>query len=223
MYPPPLENLIELFQKFPGIGPRQAGRFAHFLFKQERDYCAALAEEIRLLHDRVRPCGQCFRATPTEGRASDNAPFLCAFCADARRNPRAIAIVEKESDMRGLERTAEFNGLYHILGGVLSPLDDDSPKRLRLGALYERVNTLLASSAENCEVILATNSTTEGDTTALYIERILEPLATQYQNLSVSRLGRGLSLGAELEYSDDVTIRHALKNRSARLTEKPAA
>jgi len=222
MYPPPLENLIELFEKFPGIGPRQAVRFAHFLFREDREYCAMLAREIRLLHDRVRACSQCFRAAPVAAARENSAPLLCAFCGDARRNPRLVAVVERESDMRGLERTAEFNGLYHILGGVLSPLDADSPKRLHLSALYERVKALLESDTARCEVLLATNSTSEGDTTALYIERVLEPLAVLHPHLRVSRLGRGLSLGAELEFSDDVTIRHALKNRSARNIEKPA-
>jgi recombination protein RecR len=123
-----------------------------------------------------------------------------------------VAVVEKESDMRNLEHSGAYRGLYHLLGGVISPLDADSPKRLRLRELYDRVEMRLRAG-DPCEVILATNPTTEGDTTARYIERILAPLRETHASFAVSRLGRGLSLGSELEYADEITLKNAVQNR----------
>lgn len=212
MYPPQIRRLIELFQKFPGIGPRQAARFAFFILGQDPQYVAELSEALRNVSETVAFCSQCYRST--DKTAESPREVRCAFCANARRNPRLIAVIEKEADMENVEKSGLFDGLYHVLGGVISPLDADSPKRLHLRALYERVRSLAESdSATPCEVVLATNSTTEGDTTALYIERIFEPLVKQFPNLKISRLGRGLSLGAELEYADEVTIRNAFENR----------
>jgi len=114
--------------------------------------------------------------------------------------------------MQNLERTGAFQGLYHVLGGVISPLDQDSPKKIHLKDLYERVKKILAEK-KKCEIILATNSTTEGDTTALYIEKILEPLKAGTAELKISRLGRGLSLGSELEHVDEITLKQAFLHR----------
>ncbi len=207
-----MRRLIELFQQFPGIGPRQAGRFAFFILGQDRQYVTELADGLRSVAETVSFCDQCYRSADMTTESS--AVVRCAFCANARRNPRLIAVVEKETDMEGIEKSGLFDGLYHVLGGVISPLDADSPKRLHLRALYERTRALAESDRVTpCEVVLATNSTTEGDTTALYIGRIFEPLTKHHPHLKLSRLGRGLSLGAELEYADEVTIRNAFENR----------
>ena len=115
--------------------------------------------------------------------------------------------------MQNLEKTGSFLGLYHVLGGVISPLDSDSPKKLRLRSLHERIKKDCAEHKKSFEVVLATNSTTEGDTTALYIERVLAPLKDTYPHFTISRLGRWLSLGSELEYADEITIKNALTNR----------
>lgn len=120
-----------------------------------------------------------------------------------------IMAVEKETDMENIEKTKQYSGLYHILGNTISPLDSSSPEKLHLKELFNRVKTI-AASAKNCEVILATNATAEGDTTALYIRRILEPLGGK---VTITRLGRGLTTGSELEYSDPQTIANALTNR----------
>lgn len=208
MYPQSIQKLIELFSRFPGIGPRQAARFAFFLFKENHAFIEELRAALKELQDRVAMCDICFRTMEQD----DGGQRLCSFCRDERRDRTQIAVVEKESDMSNMEKTGAYHGLYHVLSGVISPLDADSPKKIRLRELYERTEKIL-SGGEPCEVILATNSTTEGDTTALYIERILAPLKDTYPSFKISRLGRGLSLGAELEYIDEVTIKNALTNR----------
>ena len=208
MYPESIQKLIELFSKFPGIGPRQAARFAFFLFKENHGFVEELRVALKELQDRVAMCEQCFRTMEQE----QGIARVCSFCRDTRRDRSLIAVVEKESDMQNMEKTGAYHGLYHVLSGVISPLDTDSPKKIRLRELYERTERML-TAGDPCEVILATNSTTEGDTTALYIERILSPLKDTHPSFKMTRLGRGLSLGSELEYIDEVTIKNALSNR----------
>ncbi len=208
MYPAPIQKLIELFGKFPGIGPRQAGRFAFFMLKDRNGFIEDLRSALKEVQDKIGACEQCFRTMERENETTR----MCGFCRDGRRDRALIAVIEKESDMQNVEKTGAYHGLYHVLGGVISPLDSESPKKIRLRELYARVEKALASG-EACEVILATNPTTEGDTTALYIERVIAPLQTVHPQLAVSRLGRGLSLGSELEYADEVTIKNALQNR----------
>lgn len=207
MYPKPIQQLIDLFTELPGIGPRQAARFAFFLFKN-KEISTELSRSLAYLHEATAMCFQCYR-TVEKKNGGDS---LCPLCADARRNPRQIAVVEKESDLINLEKTGAFHGLYHVLGGLVSPLDASSPKRIRLKELYLRIDKLL-SSGNTAELILATSPTTEGDATALYIERIIQPLKEKYGGLTVSRLGRGLSLGTDVEYSDEATLKNALTNR----------
>ncbi|MBI2055758.1 MAG: recombination protein RecR [Candidatus Sungbacteria bacterium] len=216
MYPKPIQNIIDLFTKFPGIGPRQATRFAFHVLKKP-GLAKELAMRLAVLENTIGFCNQCFRTleqndsglTPDELTRGG----FCALCRDSKRELSLLAVVEKEADMQNLEKTGSFLGLYHILGGVISPLDQDSPKKLRLRELHERVKKNLITRPENFEVILATNSTAEGDTTAMYIERILSPLKENYPQFKISRLGRGLSLGAELEYADHITLKNALTNR----------
>ncbi len=207
MYPASLQKLIDLFIKLPGIGPRQASRFVFALVK-DPVLLKELAVSLDLAHQKIEFCSQCFRTV----EQSDQGILFCAFCRDERRDAALIAVVEKESDLQAVEKSA-YRGVYHVLGGTLSTLDADSPKRLHLRALYERVKMLLEKNQGQGEVILATNPTTEGDFTALYIERILAPLKDAHQGFIISRLGRGLSLGSELEHVDEVTIKNALINR----------
>ena len=206
-YPKPIKNLIDLFAKFPGVGPRQATRFVFFLLKQHNGFVKEFQEGLAgLAH--IRQCKLCFRVVDQNG--SDE--LVCALCKDTKRDHNIVAIVEKESDMQSIEHTHIFQGLYHILDGVVSPLDPESPKRLHLRELHSRVSKLLEHSGK-AEVILATSSTTEGDTTALYIDRILTPLKIKFPDFAITRLGRGLSLGSELEYADEITLKSALTNR----------
>ena len=209
MYPEPIQQLITLLTKLPGIGPRQATRFAFFLFRQDDAYIKSLAFALENMKASVGFCRQCFR---TMERTEQNQQ-LCNFCRDPKRDPGLIAVIEKESDLQNIERTNDFHGVYHVLGGLISPLDPESPKRLHLRELYTRIKILLEQQ-KNSEIILATGATTEGDTTALYIEQILKPLQEHsLEKLKTTRLARGLSLGSELEYADEVTLRNALTNR----------
>ncbi len=207
LYPKSVEALIELFSKFPGVGPRQANRFVLYLLRQNKTLIAPIAELLKNVEENIGFCSECFRVMDT---SNDNT--LCSFCADEKRDPAFLAVVEKESDMQNIEKLGTFSGRYHILGGVIQTLDPESPQRLHLKELHSRIAAALAKTG-SAEVLLATSATTEGDMTALYIERILAPLKTQYQKFRITRLGRGLSSGSELEYADDQTLRNALANR----------
>jgi recombination protein RecR len=209
MYPKSIQTLISHFTKFPGIGPRQAARFAFFVIKEGDQFIQDLALALKEAGEKTAACTQCFRVMEQE-HTPQNA--LCGLCRDPKRDPLSVAVVERESDLHTMEKTGAYHGLYHVLGGVISPFDSYSPKKLHLRALHDRVKALLEKN-DSCELILATNATTEGDTTALYIERIVNPLKQKHNGLKLSRLGRGLSLGAELEYADDITLKHALANR----------
>ena len=206
-YPNSVQDLIDIFSKFPGIGPRQAARFVFFLLRDKKFLIPQMKETLETIEKSVTLCTECYRTTDANGDLP-----LCALCADSKRDHSTIAVVEKESDMQNIEKTAAFMGRYHILGGVISALDPESPKRIHLRELHARISKAL-SAAGQAEVILATSATTEGDMTAMYIERILAPLKDQHPRLRVTRLGRGLSAGSELEYADDQTLRNALNNR----------
>lgn len=166
------------------------------------------ANALQEVTKKIVSCEVCFRSM----ERSENKPFRCALCENKKRDQHRIAIVEKESDLHAMEKTGAYQGLYHLLGGVVDPLDSESPRKIHLKNLYERVKNLLETH-EYIEVILATNPTTEGDTTALYIERVLEPLGKNSKKLKITRLGRGLSLGSELEYADEMTVKNAFLNR----------
>lgn len=208
MFSKPIQTLIEYFMKFPGVGPKQATRFVFHLLREEEAEVESLAAAIARLQSDVKICRQCYKTFDTNGGENE----LCEICRDAKRSKSEIMIIEKEVDLGNIERTRKFSGLYHVLGGIVSPLDSSAPARLHLRELFERIQTR-AKVGDAIEVILATNPTAEGDATALYIERIVTPLKNQYPNLKLSRLGRGLTTGSELEYSDDITIANALINR----------
>lgn len=210
MYPKAIQNIITLFMKFPGIGPRQAARLAIFILKSD-GLTKELANALGDL-EKIGFCTDCFRSIEIINSPAVSQGFLCSICRDDKREHSTIAVVEKESDMQNIEKTGIYRGLYHILGGVLSPHDQESPKKLHLKELYQRIQNTLTKKNE-CEVVFATNTTTESDMTALYIERILEPLSKKFSGLKIVRLGRGLALGSELEYADEITIKNALTNR----------
>jgi len=209
MYPKPIQRVIDLLMKLPGVGPRQAARFAFFMLKENHGFAEELAAGLRNMQANVITCGQCYR---TMEKNLEQEITHCTLCRDTRRNEATITVVEKESDLQNLERTGAYTGLYHVLGGVISPLDSESPKRLHIRELYNRVATLL-NQQKSVELILGTNPTTEGDMTATYIERTFAPVKEKSAQFIFSRLGRGLSLGAELEYADEVTLKNALMNR----------
>jgi len=168
---------------------------AFYLIKAPKDQARALADAIRTVRERVKPCPNC-------GNLSELNP--CEICSDPTRHGRALCIVEETNDLWAIEASGEFRGRYHVLGGVLSPLDGIGPDELRIGALVERVRT-----ESPTEVIVATNPTAEGEATALYIARLLKPLG-----VAVTRIARGLPVGGDLEYADPMTMAKALECRT---------
>lgn len=193
-----INRLIESFLKFPGIGPRQAKRFVYFLAGEGKEYVDNLAKLISEVKSGMKQCASCFRYFESKNVETD----LCLVCAGSSRDSSLIMLVEKDVDLENIERTGNFHGKYFVLGGLLS-LSGNGTAEIRLKQLFDKVK-----KEKPLEIILATSATVEGENTNLYIERILEPL-----KVKISRLGRGLSTGAELEYSDSETIENALKNR----------
>ena len=193
-----INRLIESFLKFPGIGPRQARRFVYFLAGENKEYADNLAKLILEVKSGMKQCESCYRYFESKNIEID----LCPVCSGASRDSSVIMVVEKDVDLENIERTGNFRGKYFVLGGLLS-LAGNGTAKVRLKQLFDKVK-----KGKPAEIILATSATVEGENTNLYIERILEPL-----KVKITRLGRGLSTGAELEYSDSDTIENALKNR----------
>jgi len=204
-YPKPIQNLIDEFAKFPGVGPRTAARYVFYLLKrspkQTRDFRQALSK----LHQDIETCNFCFKSYEV------NEHNLCQICSDQTRDQSKLCIVEKEADLLSIEETNAYQGLYFVLGGTLSTLNKDkAEQQIRARELGERLVRPEDFGINNNikEVIIATNPTTEGDATALYLERKLEDT-----DKTVTRLGRGMPVGGELEYADEETLSSALKSR----------
>jgi recombination protein RecR len=191
-----IDALVGELAKLPGIGRKTALRLTYHLLRQPAEQSRRLAEALATLTEKVRPCSQCFNLTEEE---------MCAICRDVRRDPALICAVEESADIGAIERAGEYRGVYHVLGGRLSPLDGVGPDDLTIPQLESRV-----SGGSVREVIIATNPSIEGEATALYVQRKLLP----YQ-LTVTRIARGLPVGGDLEYADGVTIAQALTARRA--------
>jgi recombination protein RecR len=190
---PAVENLVAQLARLPGVGSRTAHRLAFHLLQRPKDEALALAQAIEEVKERVRFCAECGNLTEEE---------LCAICADARRDRAVICVVEQPVDVISLERTHEYRGLYHVLGGALSPLDGVEPEHLRIDELVRRVDRDGVQ-----EVVLATNPTMTGEATAAF-------LADKLRNrVRVTRLASGLPVGGDLEYADEVTLGRALAGR----------
>jgi len=194
MYPKPINNLITEFSKLPGIGPRTAARFVFNLLRKPENDLKLLSEAIIKLKTETKICKNCFNISEND---------LCEFCADIKRDISLVCIVEEAINIPAIENTKRFNGLYHVLGGVIKPSDGVSPNDLNIGELIERIKNNGIK-----EIIIATNPNTEGETTALYLVRVLK----EY-NLKITRLARGMSTGSDLEYADEMTIISALAGR----------
>lgn len=207
MLPASLQNLINEFTKLPGIGPRQAARFAFYLLKNEEDF-NALIKSLSAVKQTTKLCSDCFLPAAV---APENGA-LCAICQDPRRNKNLICAVEKETDALNLEKSGYFRGKYYVLGGFIDPLTLESISRQRLELFIDKIaNTPIDSMFE---ILLAFSQRREGDFTALYIEEKLKPIIHAGVKIKTTRLGRGLSSGAELEYADQETIRNAFENRN---------
>ena len=190
-----IEELVAEFARLPGIGRKTAQRLTYFLLKQPKEHAARLARAVAVVGERVHACAVC-------GNLTEDDP--CAICADPRRDQGTVCVVEEASDVLAVERAGGYRGVYHVLGGRLSPLDGVGPEQLNIVALQRRV----AAGGTVREVILATNPSVEGEATAHFVERVL-----QGAGVAVSRLARGLPVGSELEYADGETIAQAIAAR----------
>lgn len=197
MYPKTIQNLIEIFSKFPGIGPRTAARFVFYLLRGKEKRTKELAEAILELKKKIKFCQLCFK--PFEGEGE-----ICEICKNPTREKSLLCLVEKEVDLEAIEKTKKYKGLYFVLGGPVSAIKKEELKKLRIEELEER----LKKDREIKEIIIATNPTTEGETIALFLERKLKNFGKK-----ITRLGRGLPTGGELEYADDETLGAAFEGR----------
>jgi recombination protein RecR len=193
-YPEPVARLIDALQRLPGIGPKTAQRLTFFLLKRPADEVRELSESLVAVKDKIVYCRTCFNVT-------DEDP--CRLCADPARDARLLCVVEEPNDLLAMERTGEYRGRYHVLLGALSPLDGVGPDDLKVRELLARIE---AGAVE--EVILATNPNVEGEATALYLAKLLRPFVVR-----VTRIARGLPVGGDLEYADQVTLSKALEGR----------
>ena len=193
-FPESLNDLIDEFSRFPGIGRKTAQRMAFFVLNSNTDLSNDLSNAILTLKSKIRFCEKCF------GISED---VICMICSNPSRDVSKICVVEIAADIYTFEKTNVFKGLYHVLGGVLSPLDGIGPDQLQISSLLDRVKP-------NDEVLVATNATIEGEATCLYIANLLEE-----KSVKVTRLARGLPIGGDLEFVDDATIMRAIEDRSA--------
>jgi recombination protein RecR len=191
---PPLERLINELSKLPSVGRKTAQRLAFHLLRATEEDTIALAQAILELRSKIRFCRDCFNLAEQE---------LCPVCTDPRRDRGLLCVVEEPTNLLALERTAAYRGLYHVLGGALSPLKDIGPDQLRIRELMDRVRR-----EPFREIILATNANVEGEATAVYLSRLLKPL-----ELQITRLAQGLPAGGDLEFTDDLTLRRAFEGR----------
>jgi recombination protein RecR len=201
VYAPPVQRLITELSKLPGVGGRTAQRLAFHLLRSSDEEAMALARAITEVKERIGLCETCFNLA--DGPS-------CRICADERRDQEVICVVEEPSDVISIERTHEFRGRYHVLGGALSPIDGIDPEDLKIAELYERVTG--DPSRPVREVVIATNPTTTGEATALHIAAGLRELDG---DVAVTRLASGLPVGADLEYADELTLGRALVGRRA--------
>lgn len=196
--PPALTNLIEAFGALPGVGPRTAERYAYYLVKRDQHASQQLASALQSLHGGISYCQKTFALIPADQTLSD-------LYTDPKRNKRLVAVVADPFDIVALEKTAQFHGTYHVLGGLVSPIDGIGPEQLHINELVSRIDE---DDVE--EVILATNASVEGESTALYIQQQVGG-----RDVRITRLARGLPIGVDLEYADQITLGRALEGRQA--------
>ncbi len=194
-FPPSIKNLIDQFSALPGIGPKTAERLVYYLLKKQKSDLAQFGEALEHIKDKITVCQKCYNFAESNP---------CEICGDKKRSQTTICIVEKPQDLYALEKTGEYNGTYHVLGGVIDALEGITPEKLKIRELGQRIKQ------ENVkEVILAMNSDLPGETTILYLLKFLK----QFPQLKVSRLAQGLPTGSDLEYADEITLTNALKGR----------
>ena len=196
--PKALTALIDEFGNLPGVGPRTAERYAYAALRREPEQSKRLAQALNELHQRVKTC-------PVTFALIDDGDDVSPLYADSRRNRQLICVVEEPLDIMALERTGQFDGTYHVLGGAISPIDGIGPEQLHIPELIERIKNDGVT-----EIIIATNASVEGESTALFLQRYIQEAGL---TLTVSRLARGIPVGVDLEYADQITLSHALEGR----------
>ncbi len=194
MFEGPVQDLIDALRRLPGIGAKTAQRLAFHLLRAPAEEANSLAQAIRAAKERVAICSECFNVSEGD---------RCRYCRDPRRDGTVLCVVEEPADIIAIERTQEFRGRYHVLGGHISPMDGVGPEDLRTRELLERIGR-----GEVKECILATNPTVEGEATAIYLAQLLRPIG-----IRVTRIASGLPVGGDLEYADEVTLGRALEGR----------
>lgn len=194
MYEGVIQELIDELGRLPGVGPKSAQRIAFYLLQTDEEQAKKLAQVLSEVRERVRFCDSCGNVSESE---------LCGICKDPRRSRAAICVVEESKDVQAIERTREFRGLYHVLGGAISPIDGIGPDNLRIKELVARL-----SDPDIKEVIIATDPNLEGEATATYLTRMLTPMG-----ITISRLASGLPVGGDLEYADEITLGRAFEGR----------
>jgi recombination protein RecR len=194
MYEGVIQELIDELGRLPGVGPKSAQRIAFYLLQADEDQAKRLAEVLKEVKERVRFCEQCGNVAEAE---------LCNICRDPRRSKASICVVEESKDVQAIERTREFKGLYHVLGGAISPIEGIGPDNLRIKELVSRL-----ADPEIKEIIIATDPNLEGEATATYLTRMLSPMG-----ITISRLASGLPVGGDLEYADEITLGRAFEGR----------
>lgn len=193
---PAIQKLLDELERLPGIGPKSAQRIAYWMLNTDRETVLRLADAIVEVKNSVHFCSRCFNYAEAD---------LCDICASPRRDTSAICVVSEPRDIAAIERTAAFSGVYHVLGGALSPIDGIGPDDLRIAELLKRL-----ADGSVTEVVLATNPNVEGETTAAYLARLIKPLG-----ITVTRLASGLPVGGDLEFADEVTLGRAIESRRA--------
>ena len=194
MFAGPVQDLIDELGRLPGIGPKSAQRIAFYLLRAAKEDATRLARAIDEVKERITFCRRCFNVAEGE---------LCALCADERRDPTIVCVVEEPRDIVAVEKTREYRGRYHVLQGAISPIEGIGPEQLRIKELLARIQ-----SEELAEVILCTNPNLEGEATAMYLARLLTPLGVK-----VTRIASGLPVGGDLDYADELTLGRALEGR----------
>lgn len=191
-----IDELTESFARLPGIGKKSAGRLVNYILKADTQYVNNFASQLRTLQEKIKPCSVCGTWTECDP---------CPICTDTMRDRSTICVVEQPQDVQTIENSHEYSGLFHVLGGVISPLDGIGPDQLNIASLLKRLSGNTVS-----EVIIATNPTVEGDTTALYLQRIIAAAA----GIKVTRLASGLPVGGDLEYADKLTLARSFRGRT---------
>ncbi|MBU4210923.1 recombination mediator RecR [Patescibacteria group bacterium] len=200
--PKAIRDVVAVFERLPGIGPKSATRLAFYLLNVPDIFCEEFSDAIGVLKKNIKICKKCFSVADTD---------LCKVCADKSRNEREICVVDKAIDMLAIERMGVFKGVYHVLGGVINPLEHVGPEDIKIFELLERVRNL--ETLDKIEVLIATSLTMEGEATALYIKNRIEKLDIEDDMVKITRIGSGLPVGADLEYADEATLSRAMNGR----------